>query len=56
MARETDNVADATQLQDLPQQLDFNFGMALEKLDSWIGGGIRLLPNIILAVVVLALF
>ena len=56
MARQTDMVAYATQPQDVPQQVDFNFGVALERIDSWIDSLIRLLPNLVVAVVVLALF
>lgn len=41
---------------DIPQQIDADYGVALERLDSWIDGGIQLLPNMILAIVVMALF
>ncbi len=46
----------ASRLQDVPQQVDVNLGMARERLDGWIDGAIRLLPNIILAVVVMMAF
>ncbi len=42
--------------QDLPQQFDMDFGMAVERLDNWIDGGIQLLPNLILSAIVLAVF
>lgn len=56
MPEQTDKVADAMQAQDLPQQFDYDFSMAVERIDSWIDGAIRLLPNIIGALVVLAMF
>ncbi len=46
----------AGQSQDVPQQIDVDPGVILERLDTWLDGGIRLLPNILLALVVLALF
>jgi small-conductance mechanosensitive channel len=56
MAGQADSAAGAARLQDVPQQVDVNLGMARERLDSWIDGGIRLLPNVILALVVMAAF
>ncbi|WP_116473788.1 mechanosensitive ion channel family protein [Zobellella maritima] len=44
------------QFQDVPQRVDVDPGVILERIDSWVDGGIRLLPNIFLALVVLALF
>ncbi|GHA21171.1 mechanosensitive ion channel family protein [Oceanisphaera arctica] len=44
------------QSQDVPQQIDVDPGVILERLDSWVDGGIRLLPNILLALVVLVAF
>ena len=41
---------------DKAQQIDADFGAAVERLDSWIDGGIRLLPNIAVAVVLFLLF
>ena len=41
---------------DVPQQIDLDFGMALERLDSWVDGLIRLLPNIVSAILVLIVF
>lgn len=46
MPEKTDRMADATQAQDLPQQFDYDFSIAVEHIESWIDGGIRLLPNI----------
>lgn len=42
--------------QDTPQEVDFNPGMIFEKLDSWLDGFVRLLPNIGVAIVVAVLF
>lgn len=42
-------------IQDLPQQIDSDLSMAVERFDSWIDGAIRLLPNIILAIIVMIL-
>jgi len=56
MEEHTNKTAELTKPQDLPQQFDFDFGMAIERLDSWADGLIRLLPNIILAILVLLLF
>lgn len=42
--------------QDAPQQVDIDPGMALERLDSWVDGAIRLIPNIVTAVVVIIIF
>ena len=36
---------------DTPQEIDLNPGVALEKLDSWLDGFIRILPNLILAII-----
>jgi len=41
--------------EDKPQQLDFDAGMAIEKLDSWLDGLVRLIPNIITAIVIFTL-
>lgn len=38
--------------QDVPQEIDFNPGMALEKLDTWLDGFVRLLPNMVIAIIV----
>ena len=42
--------------QDAPQQVDMDFGVALERIDSWVDGGIRLLPNLLVAIVLLIIF
>ncbi len=42
--------------QDVPQRVDIDAGVILERIDSWVDGGIRLLPNIFLALIVIALF
>lgn len=51
MAAQTDSV-----VKDVPQKVDLDFGMAIERMDGWIDGIVRLLPNIIVAVVLLGLF
>lgn len=48
--------ADSSSIKDLPQQIDTNFGVAIERVDNWIDGFIRLIPNLIVAIVVIALF
>ncbi|MEP6975896.1 MAG: mechanosensitive ion channel family protein [Spartobacteria bacterium] len=42
--------------QDAPQTIDFSLGAARERVDSWVDGATRLLPNIVVALVVLAIF
>lgn len=42
-------------VQDVPQQVDLDFGAAIERIDSWVDGGIRLLPNILVALVIFLL-
>ena len=37
-------------------QVDMNFGVAIQQVDSWIDGALRLLPNIIVALLLLLLF
>ncbi|NND61488.1 MAG: mechanosensitive ion channel family protein [Gammaproteobacteria bacterium] len=41
---------------DTPQELDVNPGMAIERLDAWLDGAVRMAPNILIAIGVLALF
>ena len=42
--------------QDVPQQIDLDFGVALERVDAWVDGAIRLLPNLVVAAVLLLIF
>ncbi len=42
--------------QDVPQEIDVDPGMIFEKLDSWVDGFIRLLPNIGVALLVILIF
>ncbi len=56
MTEKTGKAEDSDKQLDIPQQIDADYGVALERLDSWIDSSIQLLPNIILAIVVLALF
>ena len=41
---------------DQPQTLDIDPGMLVERLDTWLDGAIRLLPNVVVAVIVFLLF
>lgn len=44
------------QTEDKPNQIDFNPKLAIEQLDSWLDGFVRLLPNIVAAIIVALLF
>ena len=48
--------ASAASAADVPQHIDLDFGMAVEHIDGWIDGTIRLLPNIIVGAVVMLIF
>lgn len=41
---------------DTPQEIDFNPGLLLEKIDAWLDGFIRLLPNMVVAIIVAVIF
>ncbi|MGB3546117.1 MAG: hypothetical protein WBA17_04040, partial [Saprospiraceae bacterium] len=41
---------------DQPQQIDLNPGAALERIDSWVDGFMRLLPNIVVGIIIMVLF
>ena len=41
---------------DTPKEIDINPQMAIERIDSWIDGAVRLAPNMAIAVVVFLLF
>ena len=56
MTEQADKARNPDQQLDIPQQIDADYGVAIERLDSWIDDGIQLLPNIILAILVMALF
>lgn len=43
-------------VQEAPPQVELDFGAAIERIDSWLDGGIRLLPNILVALVIFILF
>jgi len=51
-----DQNTDNGQSQDVPQQVDVDPGMILEKLDSWVDGFIALLPNMAIAFVLIVIF
>lgn len=55
MTEKTEKEVDSTQSEDKAQQIDYDFGVAMERIDSWIDEGIRLLPNIILAIIFIVL-
>ena len=42
-------------IHDVPQRIDADFGSLVERVDSWIDGAIRLIPNIVMALLVFAL-
>jgi small-conductance mechanosensitive channel len=42
--------------QDTPNEIDLNPALALEKVDSWVDGFVKLLPNIVVAVIVFIAF
>ena len=42
--------------QDVPQEIDVDTGTILEKLDTWVDGFIRLIPNILVGIVVFIIF
>jgi hypothetical protein len=48
MSEQTDQGAGAAQAQGLPQQFDYDFSEAVERVDSWVDDSIRLLPNFII--------
>ncbi len=41
---------------DVPQKIDLDPGAAWERVDSWLDGAIKLLPNIIVAIVIFVIF
>lgn len=42
--------------QDEPNKVDVNASVMLERIDNWIDGGIRLVPNLVVALLLLAVF
>lgn len=56
MEPDNNNTNATGNVEDAPQQVDLDPGMAVEKIDGWIDSGVRLLPNIIVACIVLAIF
>lgn len=45
-----------TTVQDVPNQIDFNPATMLEKVDNWVDGFVRLVPNILVGIVVFFVF
>ena len=43
-------------MRDAPGQIDANFGLAVERVDNWVDGAIRLLPNMAVGLVIFAVF
>lgn len=43
-------------VEDTAKEIDFNPGLAIERIDSWIDGAVKLTPNFIAAIVVAGLF
>lgn len=56
MASSNDGTGAPTNLKDMPGQVDADFGLALERLDSWLDGAIRLLPNLVIGLIILMVF
>ncbi len=56
MLKHAEAATDPRQADDLPQQIDLDVGMAVERIDAWIDGAVRLLPNIVLALLLLGVF
>jgi small-conductance mechanosensitive channel len=46
----------ASSAQDVQGRIDFSAAGALERIDSWVDGAVRLLPNIVVAAIVLLIF
>lgn len=49
-------MSDKSALNDQAQAVDIDLGMAVERLDSWVDGLVKLMPNIAVALVTLILF
>ncbi|MEP2776889.1 MAG: mechanosensitive ion channel family protein [Luteolibacter sp.] len=41
---------------DIPQEIDVNPGAAIERVDNWLDGAMKLLPNIVVAVILIIAF
>lgn len=41
---------------DQPQQIDFNPGVIMERIDSWLDGFVRSIPNILVAIILIIIF
>lgn len=41
---------------DVPAEIDLNPGLAFEKVDSWLDGFVKILPNLVVAIVIFAIF
>ncbi|WP_411826815.1 mechanosensitive ion channel family protein [Luteolibacter sp. AS25] len=48
-------LAQTASVDDVPQKVDLDPGIALEKIDKWVDGVTRLLPNLIVAIVLFAI-
>ncbi len=44
------------QATDTPNQIDINPGMLMEKIDSWVDGFVKLLPNMVVAIIIVVIF
>lgn len=49
-------MSDPNNSQDQPQSVDVDLGMAVERMDSWVDGFVKLLPNIGVAIILMLLF
>jgi len=41
---------------DSPNEIDINPGMLMEKIDSWVDGFVKLLPNMVVAIIIIVIF
>ncbi len=55
-AASTASATRAANAADVPQRVDFDLGAAVERVDGWVDGAIRLLPNIAVGLVVMLIF
>ena len=56
MQQQTDPQTEPATPNDVPGEIDVNPQALIEKLDSWLDGAIRLLPNIVVGIIVLVVF
>ncbi len=47
---------EAAQNQDVQGEIDVNVSSIFERIDAWVDGVIKLLPNIVTALIIIAIF